>query len=230
MKTNLKRLSSKTLATLVLSSLFLGLFPRVPQVQAASLTNTGAPAGFQISQIVTGLTLPTATEFAPDGRMFIIQKDGTVKIFKNGSLLAQPFYSVANVNNYVDRGLLGLALDPNFATNGFVYLLFTYDNDPANPANAKTGRLIRVTANGDIAVAGSEKIILGNIVGNPSTPSCDNYPGNSDCLPADSLSHAPGTVKFAPDGKLIVSVGDGAGYDNVDTKALRTYDMNSLAG
>lgn len=224
-----KSVFTKFLAILLLLSLLVGYLP-IEKLKAASLTNTGAPAGFQISTVVTGLTLPTAASFTPDGRIFVAQKNGVVKIFKNGVLLAQPFYTVANVNNYVDRGLLGLAIDPNFSTNGFVYLLFTFDNDPANPAGPKTGRLIRVTASGDTVVPGSEQVILGNVVGSPTQPSCENFAVNTDCLPADGLSHAPGTVAVAPDGKLFVSVGDGAGYDAVDPLALRSQNLNSYAG
>lgn len=202
----------------------------ITQSRAESLPNTGAPAGFTLTKVTDGLTLPTASQFSPDGRIFIAQKDGTVKIYKNGQLLAQPFYTVQNVNNYVDRGLLGLALDPNFATNGYVYLLFTYDNNPSNIAGPKTGRLLRVTAAGDTAQPGSERVILGTNVGNSVQTSCNDFPVTSDCLVADGLSHAPGSVLFGPDGKLYISVGDAASYDDVDINAFRAQDLNNLAG
>ncbi|HJQ08665.1 MAG TPA: LamG-like jellyroll fold domain-containing protein [Candidatus Saccharimonadales bacterium] len=197
---------------------------------ADSLPNTGAPQGFSLSSVAEGLELPTAAQFAPDGRIFVIQKGGEVRIVKNGQLLAEPFYTVPNLNQYVDRGLLGLALDPNFATNKYVYLLYTYENNAAAPDAAKTGRLIRVTANGDKALAGSEQIILGNVVGSPAQPSCDNFPVNTDCIPADGYSHAPASLVFGPDGKLYASLGDAARYDDVDTKAFRAQNIDSLAG
>lgn len=224
----LRKLTRTFLSFALIFSLLTNIVP-VGQVKAA-LPNTGAPAGFELSQAITGLFLPTTASFAPDGRVFIAQKNGVVRIYKNGALLAQPFYTVANVNNYVDRGLLGMALHPDFANNPYVYLLFTYDNNPSNLGGPKTGRLIRVTANADSAVLGSEQVILGTNVGNSVQTSCDDFAVTSDCLPADSLSHAPGSVRFAPDGKLLISVGDGAGYDNVDTKALRAQNLDSLAG
>src|ERR1041384_7343426 len=65
---------------------------------------------------------PVGVAFAPDGRLFIWQKPGVVKIFKNGQLLPTPFLDIsAKVNIYQDRGLVGLALDPDFAVNGYVY-------------------------------------------------------------------------------------------------------------
>jgi glucose/arabinose dehydrogenase len=199
--------------------------------RADSLPNTGAPQGFALTTVVnSGLDTPTNAIFAPDGRIFVTQKDGNVRIVKNGQALAQPFYTVANVSNYVDRGLLGITLDPNFDTNGYVYLLYTYDSDPSNPDGPKTGRLIRVTANGDVALPNSEVVILGNVVGTPAAPSCENHPVNTDCVPADGLSHAPGTVTFGPDGKMYVTIGDAAGYDDVDPLALRAQNLDSLAG
>ena len=197
---------------------------------AESLPNTGAPAGFTLTKITDGLVAPTAAQFAPDGRIFVAQKNGVVKLYKNGVLRPQPFYTIPNVNDYVDRGLLGLALDPNFATNGYVYLLYTHDNNPSNIAGPKTGRLVRVTANGDQAVAGSEFVVLGTNVGNSVQTSCNNFVLGSDCLPADGLSHAPGSVRFAPDGKLIVSIGDAAGYDDVDRLAFLAQNLDSTAG
>jgi glucose/arabinose dehydrogenase len=212
---------------LLVSSAAILAFSRV---YADSLPNTHAPAGFTLTKVADGLVAPTAAEFAPDGRIFVAQKDGTVKIIKDGHVLPDPFYVVTPVNDYVDRGLLGLALDPNFETNGYVYLLYTYDNNPSNIAGKKTGQLIRVTANGDKAVAGSKKVILGSVVGTPAKPSCNDYPKGADCLVADGLSHAPGTVKFAPDGSLYVSLGEAAGYDNASQNAFRAQDLDSLAG
>jgi glucose/arabinose dehydrogenase len=216
------------LSAILIFSIFFNIIP-VGQVEAA-LPNTGAPTGFELSQEITGLFLPTTASFAPDGRVFIAQKNGVVRVYKNGALLPTPFYTIANVNNYVDRGLLGMVLHPDFTANPYVYLLFTYDNNPSNPAGPKTGRLIRVTANGDTALAGSEVVLLGTNVGNSVQTSCDDFAVTSDCLPADSLSHAPGSVRFSLDGKLLVSVGDGAGYDDVDLKALRALNLDSLAG
>ncbi|HYM14664.1 MAG TPA: PQQ-dependent sugar dehydrogenase, partial [Dehalococcoidia bacterium] len=129
--------------------------------------------GFVTDAVASGLTLPTAFAFAPDGRIFIALKDGPVRIVKNGVLLATPFYTVTPLNNYHDRGLLGIALDPNFAVNGYVYLSYTYDVNPANPSGPKTNQVIRVTANGDLAAGSSKLVLLGSDNGIAASPSCD---------------------------------------------------------
>jgi glucose/arabinose dehydrogenase len=230
----IRRIRKKRTVTLMICGAILGLFGfgavLSSLVRADSLPNTGAPQGFALQSVASGFDTPVAAQFSPDGRILVAQKNGEVKIVKNGQVLPQPFYTVANVNNYGDRGLLGLALDPNFATNHYVYLLFTYDNNPAVPDAPKTGRLLRVTASGDVAQAGSEQVLLGSVAGTPSQSSCQDYPVNTDCIPADGLSHAPGTVTFGPDGKLYLTIGDAASYDEVDPLALRAQNLDSLAG
>jgi glucose/arabinose dehydrogenase len=159
---------------------------------------------------------PVGLTFAPDGRIFIWQKSGVVRIVKNDLLLPTPFLDIqTHVNQCTDRGLLGLTLDPNFVNNGFVYLLYTLETggDP-NDCGPKTSQLTRVTAdpaNLDVALPGSEVVILGN-------------------LPSEAESHSIGTVRFAPDGKMFVGVGDAASPVFADPQALRAQDLNSLAG
>src|SRR5918911_1994045 len=215
-----------TIAALVFSFALFILFPSLAQAQ------TFADSGF-VSEVVTKLApyQPTGLTFAPDGRIFIWQKSGVVRIFKNGALLPTPFIDLQpRVNIVNDRGLLGLALDPNFATNGYVYLLYTYEEggDPNN-AGPKTARLTRVTtnpSNPDVALTNSEVVILGSL----GTPPCSNYPAGSDCIPSDSKSHTVGTLRFGADGKLFVGIGDGAGYADTDVLALRAQDLNSYSG
>lgn len=196
--------------------------------QAQTFTDPGF-----VAETVT--TLPpydaVGLTFAPDGRIFIWQKTGVVRIFKNGVLLTTPFIDIhTRVNSFGDRGLLGMALDPNFATNRFVYLLYTYESG-SNPNNsaARTARLTRVTAssaNPDIAQSGSEIVILGSLGNRP----CTQQPAGSDCIPSDGDSHTIGSLRFAPDGKLFLSIGDGAGYATTDPLAMRSQDLNSYSG
>src|SRR5687767_4919936 len=80
----------------------------------------------------TVVTLPAfravGLAWSPDGRMFIWQKDGVIRIFKNGTLLSTPFLDIrARVNAGGDRGLIGFALDPSFSTNGFFYLAYVFE-------------------------------------------------------------------------------------------------------
>ncbi|MBI2723561.1 MAG: PQQ-dependent sugar dehydrogenase [Chloroflexi bacterium] len=186
--------------------------------------------GFVTNAVTSGFDTPTAFTFAPDGRIFVAEKGGAIKVVKNGAVLPTPFYTVSPVNTRGDRGVIGLALDPNFTSNRYVYISYTYENDPSNPAGKKNGQVIRVTANGDVAQAGSKVVLLGTVVGTPATPSCDQLDLTLDCIPSDYDSHSMGNIKFGPDGMLYVATGDGASYATVDSRALRALDINRLAG
>ena len=142
------------------------------------------PAGFTETQI-TGLTSPTAMEIAPDGRIFVCLQGGSLRVIKNGALLPTPFLTL-NVDPAGERGLLGIAFDPNFATNNFLYLYYTVATTP------KHNRVSRFTANGDVVVPGSEVLIL-----------------RLDDLTA-ATNHNGGAIHFGPDGKLYVAVGENA--------------------
>jgi glucose/arabinose dehydrogenase/regulation of enolase protein 1 (concanavalin A-like superfamily) len=193
---------------------------------------TFAEPGFSVETVATFQPYtPVGVAFAPDGRAFVYQKGGAVRVVKNGVLLPTPFISIAaRVNRAGDRGLLGFALDPNFATNGYAYLLYVYEpgTDP-NDAGPKTARLTRVKAdpnNPDVALANSEQVILGQIGVAP----CSQYPEGSDCMASDSTAHTIGTVRFAPDGKMFVGMGDGASYADADQLALRAQNLNYYNG
>ncbi len=189
------------------------------------------PAGFEVETLSGGLTLPTAITFAPDGRIFIAEKGGAVRIWKNGAVLATPLIQLTDVNTYGDRGLIGIAIDPNFSTNGHLFLLYTYENTPGtNFAGPKTGRLVRVKVIGDVADESSKTVILGTIGGTLATPSCESYAVTADCIPSDSPSHSVGGLRFGPDGKLYVTLGDGSHFEYVDPRAMRAQNLDALAG
>src|SRR5687768_8895066 len=149
------------------------------------------PSGFTKTRVASGLSLPVGMAFAPDGRLFVIERGtqagGTarIRIIKSGSLLSTPFVSFAVNNASVganERGLLGIALDPNFASNKFVYVYYTTNSSPA------FNKVARFTGNGDVAVAGSETQILR--------------------LPDVSVgNHNGGALAFGKDGKLYVGLG-----------------------
>lgn len=185
------------------------------------------PGGFTQEVVVSGLELPTAFVFLPDERILIAEKSGRVRLFSQGVLQPTPFIDLRDrVNAFHDRGLLGIAADPGFANNGYVYLLYTYEDDASQPSGTKTARLARYTAVGDTASPASELILLGTQVG----ASCNLFPAGADCLPSDSPSHSVGNLKFAHDGTLFVTLGDGSHFDRVDPGALRAQDLDSLAG
>src|SRR5882762_7461009 len=96
-------------------------------VTFASFRATAAslPSGFTETQFGGNLSgSPTAMAFAPDGRLFVCQQDGQLRVIKNGSLLSTPFVSVT-VDSSGERGLLGIAFDPNFPINHYLYLYYT---------------------------------------------------------------------------------------------------------
>ena len=160
---------------------------------AAVVPAATLPSGFTETPI-TGLTNPTAMAFAPDGRLFICQQGGQLRVVKNGALLATPFLTVT-VDSAGERGLLGVAFDPNFATNNFIYIYYT----ATTPATHN--RVSRFTANGDVALAGSEVVLL----------DLNNL--------SSATNHNGGAMHFGPDGKLYIAVGENANSANSQTVA-----------
>src|SRR5829696_1708186 len=203
-----------------ITTLLLLLVVFIP-LQTPAWGQSVLPSGFVDEAVVGGLNQPTAFTILADGRLLITEKVGLVRVYKNGALLATPFIDLrSSVNDYWDHGLLGIAADRNFATNGFVYLLFTYENNAADYSGPKTARLVRVTASGDVASPSSAVTILGTSVGS----SCKNFASGADCLPADNPSHSVGNIKVAADGTLFVTNGDAASFNVVDDDALRAQN------
>jgi hypothetical protein len=138
------------------------------------------------------------------------------------------------VHNSADRGLLGIAVDSSFATNGYLYLLYTYDVGRPSNLDDETietvSQLMRVKIGPDNSIL-EQKVILGTYTQGacPTTdPAAPSYA--VDCIPADSGSHSIGTVRSAPDGTLYLGSGDSSGYGSADPLAFRTYNENSYAG
>lgn len=161
------------------------------------------PAGFSQVLVADGITKPTAMAFAPDGRLFVAEQNGALRVIKNGVLLSQPFVTL-RVNASGERGLLGVAIDPAFTTNHYIYLYYTL-------GSASNNRIVRYTANGDVAASGSAKVLL-----------------NLD--PLNSAIHCGGTMAFGKDGKLYVGVGENAtasNAQNLDTYHGKILRINS---
>src|SRR4051794_22910402 len=85
-----------------------------------AVPDASLPAGFIQSVVVRGLNQPSSMEFAPDGRLFVTESAGAVRVIKNGQLLPQPF-AVLPADHTASQGLMSLAFDPNFNTNHYVY-------------------------------------------------------------------------------------------------------------
>jgi glucose/arabinose dehydrogenase len=182
-----------------LLSLFLFLIVLSQMAQAQNF-----PDGFTQVRVATGISNPTVMAFAPDGRIFVAQQNGVLRIIKNGAMLPTPFMSLS-VNSSGERGLIGIAFDPNFTTNNFVYLYHTLPDGSRN-------RISRYTANGDLVQAGSGVTIL-------------------DLDPLSSATnHNGGAMVFGADGKLYVAVGDNAtraNAQNLDTHKGKILRINS---
>src|SRR4029077_19988693 len=95
------------------------------------VTPTTLPAGFTEAAVVTGLSNPTAMEFAPDGRLFVLEQGGDVKLVHSDGTTWTALQ--LNVDSSGERGLLGIAFDPDFSSNHYVYLYYTNPNPGAAP-------------------------------------------------------------------------------------------------
>src|SRR5688572_28469287 len=111
------------------------------------------PAGFVDTLVASGLERPVSIDFAPDGRIFLTEQGGAVRVIKDGQLLAEPFVTL-DVSASGERGALGLELDPDFASNGYVYVFHTATKPAVH------NRVSRFTASGDVAAPGSEQVIF----------------------------------------------------------------------
>ncbi|HHW85136.1 MAG TPA: PKD domain-containing protein [Chloroflexi bacterium] len=213
---------------------------------AAAQGGFNLPYGFIQESVVVGLNLPTSFALAPDGRIFIAEKAGRVRVVQNGELLADPFIDMTTeVNDAADRGLMGIAVDPAWPDRPYVYVAFVYDPPEIkdrNPGGARVSRVVRLTADAadlNTAIPGSGVVLVGtnstaDHVGNPDQGdaepfSCRDADGQPvrDCIAAEGTAHTIDMLRFGPEGALYVSVGDGIVNSKGNARAL---DINSLNG
>lgn len=161
-------------------------------LSAASYAAT-LPAGFSETRIATGIASPTSLAIAPDGRVFVTEQTGRLRVIRDGVLLPDPFVTLS-VNTLGERGLLGVALDPNFATNRHVYLYYTSPTAPP-----RVNRVVRYTAsasNPDVAAANSAFQLI-------------------ELSPlSTAFIHNGGALAFGTDGKLYIATGDNSNSAN----------------
>ena len=169
------------------------------------------PTQFVAENAVPGVTFntPTSFVFVPGGRMFVAEKRGQVHIVNaNGTRVATPLWSrESEVLNNGDRGLLGIALDPNYVTNKLVYLLYTVDpdsngNDNNDDAYSRLVRYRVSAADSNVLDASTRTVLIGT-----------NW---ATGIPTASPSHTIGELQFGRDGSLLISTGDGAQFNSMD--------------
>lgn len=150
--------------------------------QLSTGQSSEAPANLTVQTVASGLDTPWAIAFAPDGRIFLTERSGRIRTIERGQLRAEPWMTL-EVAASGESGLMGLALDPQFAQNRYVYAAYTYRND----AGRMTNRLIRLRE--EPGGKGTlDKILIDNVAG--------------------ANNHDGGRVRFGPDGKLYWTTGD----------------------
>jgi glucose/arabinose dehydrogenase/PKD repeat protein len=209
-----------------------------PLVLAAAVPYPGLTA----TPVLTGLNVPVAFRFAPDGRIYVASKRGDVRLF-DGPGDTTPTTALdlrGDTYDHGDRGLLGLALDPAFATGRpYLYVLHTYDRDPFGSATVPrwgnatggdpcpsppggnadgctaTARLLRYTVRADGTADPASRVLLLDGANTTTGGWCQQFP-----------SHTIGMVEFGRDGALYVGAGDGASFTAVDWGQLGGTSSN----
>ena len=175
-------------AALALSTFVLAL-AAAPAAPAATV-----PPGFADERVAL-LEAPTATAFTPDGRLLVATQPGRLRLIENGELAPAPVVDVsARTCTESERGMLGVAVDPAFATNGYIYVYWVSRSTAGCPTGTATNppfsRVSRFTMLGDVADPASERVLVDNI-------------------PSVGAAHHGGDMSFGKDGMLYVSTGDG---------------------
>lgn len=164
------------------------LLPVVMLAAALPLAAATVPAGFT-DALVASVGSPTALAFTPDGRLLITRKAGVLRVYKNGSLLVTPAltFSASSICTESERGLLGVAVDPDFASTRHIFLFYTFEK----PGGACVNRVSRFTLPDSNVIDVATELVL------------------VDNMPSPAGNHNAGDLHFGKDGLLYISIGDG---------------------
>lgn len=173
------------------------------------------PQGFTVESYAGGIAMGTTMAWTPDGRLLVAQLNGTIRVVKDGALLGTPFHTVTvDSPPGTERGLLGMCLDPDFASNGYVYVYFT---DPTPVPHNVIRRLRASPPTADVSDGSA-------------TPIVDLEPLGPDTM------HNGGSIAFGSDGALYVAVGDNGDANHAQSlmsrfgKILRYNADGSIPG
>jgi glucose/arabinose dehydrogenase len=151
---------------------------------APTATASRAIPHLKFEELATGLEVPWSLSFAPDGRIFFTERPGRVRVIVGGQLQAAAVLDIPDVSPAGEGGLMGITLDPAFAENHYLYLYYTY----ADPQGGQRNKLVRYReANNTLT---DPQVLFGDVLG--------------------AGIHDGGRIKFGPDGKLYITVGDAA--------------------
>ena len=182
------------------------------------------PANFSDSTVFSGLRSPTTLAFAPDGRIFVGEQDGVIKVFDDPADNTPTVFADlrTEVHGFWDRGLESIVLDPQFPARPYIYASYTYDapiggNAPtwgaANQYGDGCPTPPGATGDGCVVSGRLSRLTVANN-GNGNTMSSENVLINDWCQ--QYPSHSVGDLGFGADGNLYMSAGDGASFNYVD--------------
>lgn len=175
---------------------FVDLVAYLESLRAAGKPTPGADthgpitvaAGFTVRTLATGISAGTALETTADGRVFVCEQRGALRVVRDGRLLDEPFVTLP-VDDFWERGLIGVTVHPGFPAEPYVYVCYVAKEPYTHH------RVSRFTAAGDRAVPGSERILLAG----------DDQRTLGGHVPA---GHQGGALHFGTDGTLYVAIGE----------------------
>lgn len=160
-----------------------------PQKHGAGIAGpVELPAGFAVNPVATGMTGAVALDIAPDGRVFVCEQTGTLRVVQDGKLLAEPFVTLP-VHVEWERGLIGVTIDPDFANHPYIYVCYVAKEPNIHHV------ISRFIADGNVARPNSEQILM---IGDDQATLGGKVPAG----------HQGGALHFGPDGCLYIAIGE----------------------